>query len=376
MKIKAQVICCFLLFGLMSPVFAGEFDKRYYLGLGLGLSNLEPKTKDTGFKVDDKQDTAGKIYLGMDITKRLGAELYFADLGAAALKSSTSNTKGDIDYKIFGLSALYHFYNNHGNEGLMNRSGWDWFAKAGIGSLDNTSDLPFKKNKGTHLMLALGTEYEWRNGFAVRVEAETFDEDIQLITLGVLQRFGKTRGSSKKTVDSESAKTVAEVSTEAEPVIEVVPAPVIIESAASYDGDNDGVTDKMDKCLETEPGTEVNNEGCDAFNSVLEGVQFKTASAELTTQSRTVLDQLALQLVTNPEVRVAVMAHTDNSGPAAANLELSKQRAIAVVRYLISKGVKGKRMQPEAYGESRPRKSNDTVKGRDSNRRVGFRRLN
>ena len=61
---------------------------------------------------------------------------------------------------------------------------------------------------------------------------------------------------------------------------------------------------------------------------------------------------------------------------AAGNLELSKQRALAVARYLLGRGVEASRLQPEAYGESRPMVSNATAEGRAMNRRIELRRLN
>ena len=69
---------------------------------------------------------------------------------------------------------------------------------------------------------------------------------------------------------------------------------------------------------------------------------------------------------------VSVEAHTDNQGAAAGNLELSKNRALSVARYLVSKGVSGARLKPQAFGESRPRVSNATAAGRAQNRRVEF----
>ncbi len=382
MKTSKRVLTFTIVATLVLPVYADDFDNRFYGGIGLGISQLEPGTDNTGYEVEDKQDFGGKVYLGMDFAKNWGAELYYGDLGAAALENAGLGISGEIEYKVFGLSGLYHFYNNHGTEGLLNRSGWDWFVKAGIGSLDNSSDLPFRKQKGTHVMLGLGTEYEWDNGFAIRLEGETFDEDVQLFSLGLLKRFG---GSSADDFAAEPVITPAPVAEpdvapepEPQPQIQVAPAPVnvVIEAPEPVDDDKDGVTNESDICPDTVAGAEVNEKGCDVFSGVLEGVQFESGSSNLTEQSRVVLDGVAEKLQKSPDVRVAIMAHTDNSGAAKANLDLSKQRAISVVRYLMSKGIKINRMRPEAYGESRPRATNATPEGRFANRRVEFRRIN
>ena len=380
MTYSSRTMICLLLAGLSLPVLAEEFDKRFYGGVGIGVSQLEPGTDNTGYDVEDKNDFGGKLYLGMDIAKRWGAELYYADLGAASLENESQGNSGDIEYSMFGLSALYHFYNNHGDEGMMNRSGWDWFVKAGIGSLENSSDLPFEQQKDTHLMLGLGTEYEWHNGFAVRLEAETFDEDAQLLSVGLLKRFG---GRPEEVAAVATTEPVAEPALAPEPIVEPAPeikaapapAPVVIEAEASTDSDGDGITDDRDVCPSTVAGAEVDATGCDVFSGVLEGVRFESGSPELTADSRVILDGLAARLQKSPQVRVAVMAHTDNSGPATANLALSKQRAISVVRYLMSKGISINRLRPEAYGESKPRATNATPEGRFANRRVEFRRI-
>ena len=60
----------------------------------------------------------------------------------------------------------------------------------------------------------------------------------------------------------------------------------------------------------------------------------------------------------------------DNQDAATGNLEVSKQQALSVERYLVSKGVAGAQLKPQAFGESRPRTSNATAAGRAQNRRV------
>jgi OmpA-OmpF porin, OOP family len=69
---------------------------------------------------------------------------------------------------------------------------------------------------------------------------------------------------------------------------------------------------------------------------------------------------------------VRVEAHTDNKGPARRNLRLSKDRAAAVARYLMARGIDASRVSSEGYGESRPIDDNRTRAGRAQNRRVEF----
>jgi len=141
-------------------------------------------------------------------------------------------------------------------------------------------------------------------------------------------------------------------------------------TSAKLDSDTDGVPDALDNCPDTAEGLPVDSVGCDEFTGVIDGVNFESGSDTLTLGAQQKLADVALVLNRYPGVRVAVAAHTDNQGPATANLQLSKRRVIAVVRYLMEQGVDGNRLAPQAYGESKPLVSNASAAGRARNRRV------
>jgi outer membrane protein OmpA-like peptidoglycan-associated protein len=67
---------------------------------------------------------------------------------------------------------------------------------------------------------------------------------------------------------------------------------------------------------------------------------------------------------------VTVTGHTDNTGSAAYNQDLSERRATAVVSVLRSAGVSGSRLRTIGAGESQPIASNASASGRSMNRRV------
>jgi outer membrane protein OmpA-like peptidoglycan-associated protein len=71
-----------------------------------------------------------------------------------------------------------------------------------------------------------------------------------------------------------------------------------------------------------------------------------------------------------PELRVEVEGHTDSTGPAKYNLELSRRRAEAVLAFLGSRGVPLERLRARGYGEAQPVADNATEGGRRRNRRV------
>ena len=116
----------------------------------------------------------------------------------------------------------------------------------------------------------------------------------------------------------------------------------------------------------------MNKAGCEIFNGVIEGVNFLSGSDTLTDLARASLDEVVATLDSFPEIRLSIEAHTDSRGDEAANLELSRTRALSVVRYLIAQGVSIERLRARAYGEARPIADNSTEDGRLLNRRVEF----
>ena len=148
------------------------------------------------------------------------------------------------------------------------------------------------------------------------------------------------------------------------------------------DSDNDGVDDTKDKCPGTAAGTRVDAAGCPILFTeaktpvVLRGVTFETGRSALKPDSYTILDIVAASLVANPDIKIEIGGHTDNTGSAATNTRLSQARADAVRAYLASKGVAPERMVAKGYGPSQPVAPNTSVAGRAQNRRVELRQTN
>ncbi len=104
-------------------------------------------------------------------------------------------------------------------------------------------------------------------------------------------------------------------------------------------------------------------------------VFFETGSANLTDLSRYELDNLYDLMTTNSSMTVELAGHTDNSGDASSNVELSQKRAAAVYQYLADKGIDESRLRYVGYGSARPVDTNETEEGRAMNRRTEFRIL-
>ena len=148
------------------------------------------------------------------------------------------------------------------------------------------------------------------------------------------------------------------------------------------DTDTDGISDARDHCPSTPAGQPVDENGCPilfqkgARTVVLRGVTFQTGKATLTPSARAVLRDIATQLVENPEYRVQISGHTDNTGTRAANLRLSLARARTVETFLEANGVPLRQVSSKGFGPDVPIASNKTAVGRAKNRRVELVRTN
>ena len=136
------------------------------------------------------------------------------------------------------------------------------------------------------------------------------------------------------------------------------------------DRDNDGIDDIVDACLDSAAGSLVDASGCEIVTGAIEGLKFEPNETDLSVDSRLILSKMVDALLRYPDAVISVEGHTDNRGSAADNLELSKQRVLSVVRYMVSQGMSPDRIKPYGYGESRPRAANATAAGREQNRRI------
>ncbi len=143
------------------------------------------------------------------------------------------------------------------------------------------------------------------------------------------------------------------------------------------DRDEDGVADNEDECptLAGPPATS----GCPELSeesTVLDlrgqKILFETNSTVLDESSFILLDQVRTIMEKNPDRSLRIMGHTDNSGSARYNKQLSEQRAKACYEYLIERGIDPDRITYEGFGEEKPIAENDTPQGREINRRVEF----
>jgi outer membrane protein OmpA-like peptidoglycan-associated protein len=101
------------------------------------------------------------------------------------------------------------------------------------------------------------------------------------------------------------------------------------------------------------------------------GIYFDTGKSILKPESQPTLQEITKLLKADPDLKLYVVGHTDNTGTLDANMRLSMDRAVAVVNALVSQfSVNTARLKACGDGPTSPVASNENEKGRALNRRV------
>lgn len=112
------------------------------------------------------------------------------------------------------------------------------------------------------------------------------------------------------------------------------------------------------------------NTGNELIVRMPQDLLFAVDSASLRPDLRRDLRIVADSLLDYPNSRVDVVGHTDNTGSAAYNQDLSERRAASVAGELRAGGVPSNRLRAYGRGEDQPIASNLSAQGRAQNRRV------
>jgi outer membrane protein OmpA-like peptidoglycan-associated protein len=150
------------------------------------------------------------------------------------------------------------------------------------------------------------------------------------------------------------------------------------------DNDNDRILDQNDQCP-LEPETYNGNEdedGCPDRGRVivhkgnieiLDKIYFETGKATIKPESFGILDAIAATMLGNPDIMlIEIQGHADERGQDDFNLQLTDDRAHAVLKYLTEKGVEAARLTAKGYGETKPIEKGHNEAAWSKNRRVEF----
>jgi OmpA-OmpF porin, OOP family len=338
--------------------------------------------------------------LGYNLTQNIAAELSWGRVDTDRLDNGGNEVDGTLD--LYRLEALYHF------TGLC-PGGFVPFVAVGAGlySLDSISGRSGRDNDiagdyGAGFKYFLNPDVALRGDIRHLLNAKGSNQEYDsnwFYTFGLTLLFGGEKMAAAP------AQTAAPAAPAPAPQA-VAPAP-----AAPLDSDKDGVTDDLDKCPGTPAGVKVDKDGCpldtdgdgvadylDKCPNTPKGVKvdaqgcpaaekaritregtldfgiiyFDTSKSAIKPKSRPVLQEVIDYMNKNPEVKLEVQGHTDSIGSDVFNQKLSDDRANAVQKYLIGKGIAADRLKARGFGEARPAASNETKEGRAQNRRIEF----
>ncbi|MBI2419434.1 MAG: OmpA family protein [Ignavibacteriales bacterium] len=164
---------------------------------------------------------------------------------------------------------------------------------------------------------------------------------------------------------------------------------IVDKSGCPLDSDGDGVADNVDQCPNTPFGVQVDATGCtlkkeeeikevpvirevpvEKQTVLSAGASFAAGKAVLSSGAYEPLDKLIAAMKENTNTNWIIEGHTDSQGKYESNKKLSLERAKAVLKYFVSKGIKKERFTVRGLGPDFPVADNKTEAGRTKNRRV------
>jgi len=168
---------------------AGEGPaKGWYAGFDVGMSVVEPRNKDGGYKIDDKQGFGFRVDLGYSFNEAWSAEMFYADGGEAGIASDNPNVGhlGDISYAMTGI----------GVEWLPMEDGRraKWFPLVKLGAVQirneaSSSTIVYEKLNDVGVYLGGGVGVNFNRSWSALAEVVSYDQDELFFTLGLRKKF-------------------------------------------------------------------------------------------------------------------------------------------------------------------------------------------
>ncbi len=177
-----------VLLGTVQLAVSDEYNATgFYLGAGIGASELNPDTSDSNYSHSNKKlNPAWKISGGWLINDFSAIEGYYAQLGHAQFKEAGSNI-GELEYRVQGVTGVVKQYllgkNQTKNSLSINgKLGGNWLV-------NQSKNIPFERNSNVQLYVGIGLEYALSHQVSVRVEYDRFGRDAQLFSFNLMKRF-------------------------------------------------------------------------------------------------------------------------------------------------------------------------------------------
>ncbi len=337
-----------------APHLAGGLQLSLKLEPGLALALTDPQSRDTELGMGHTL----KVLIGLNRYLSVGPSLAFTRLPATEpmTDSGTSWT--------FGAGG--RLMRPHDASGYYGIAPW----------ID--ADLMYVRTGDLD-----------RPGFAAGAGASMPLDDMRKFWIGPFVRYSQIIQGERAGYDNRDAKMLTfgiglEITSGLERkrhfVAEVVTPPADpIAPPPPSDRDGDTVIDTSDNCPDV--AGLVENGGCPPYEKVIvkreklevkEKIAFLWDSAKIEESSYSALNEVVRALQDNRGFKVQIDGHASSDGNDAHNQTLSRQRADAVLDFLVSHGVAKERLIAKGFSSSVPTGTNTTAAGRESNRRVEF----
>jgi len=358
-----------------SQASADTYDKlenSWYVGGGLGLSQLEPDGGND-WNVTDNKDLSTKVYAGYDIGSDFGLEAFWNDFGDATV-TNTSKVDAGVSYRAYGANLVYHVPSYMGAIHPI--------VKLGVAKVKTEgSGVAVNQINKFDVMGGIGAEYQLENGLRVRAEYERYDEDLNQLSIGLNWRptLNKRIPPPPKVVPKPIVKkaiikkpVLQKPKTIVKHVPVYVPAPAPKPVVRTIVKQVPAPAPVVQRIIVNTPAPKPQPKVI--HKTLAGGSNFATNSSQLTTVGRGALNRLANDLLRDRVVihNISIIGHTDSIGSNAANLRLSQQRATTVANYLSSRGLSRNLMTVLGRGEAEPVANNTSSAGRAKNRRVNL----
>jgi len=321
---------------------------------------------DDDFNVAD--DIGYRGLLGYRVNERFGMELVLD-----GISTETDPLGLSFDMRQLYVSGLYHF-NVETNVQPYVSLGW------GQNSME-LADSSFD-NDTTATNLGAGIKWYLKDNLILRPAINYFmntEYDEDFTTVGLTLSWVVGGGSSaapKAKAPVAPADSDNDGVTDSSDTCPATPAGVgVSANGCPLDTDNDGVSDYLDKCPNTAAKLKVDSNGCPVklseTVSIDLNVNFDSNSDVVKPAYYGEIGRVAEFLQQYVGTSVVIEGHTDTSGSASYNKNLSQRRADSVAAVLVQQmGVSQARVSAMGYGEEQPIADESTATGREANRRV------
>jgi OOP family OmpA-OmpF porin len=357
---KIGALSLVTLSGMASPwAMADADDSGWYVGGSVGQSMAEIDDDRINRSLlasgiasatisDDDRDIGYKLFGGYQFNRIFSLEGGYFDLGKMGFTATTTpagTLQGNIrlnglNVDAVGTLPLTEKFSLLGRAGVNYAQAKDSFSGSGAVTVSN----PSASKRDLNYKVGVGAQYDFTRSLGVRAEAERYrindavgnDGDVDLLSLGLVYRFGRSKQAGQDTAASPAPVAAVAPAPAAAPMLVVVP---VAARTAEY---------------------------C----SILD-IQFEINQGDIQREEKEKLGVLGTFLKKYPQTTAVIEGHSDNIGSAANNFELSLHRAESVVSYLVDNfQIAPSRLQARGYGDARPVADNRSEEGKRMNRRI------